>query len=27
VLNAGPLVQQSNRIPADVAQSFIAELM
>jgi 2-oxoglutarate ferredoxin oxidoreductase subunit beta len=27
VLNAGPLVHQGNRIPADVAQSFIAELM
>jgi 2-oxoglutarate/2-oxoacid ferredoxin oxidoreductase subunit beta len=27
VLNAGPLVHQNNRIPADVAQSFIEELM
>jgi 2-oxoglutarate/2-oxoacid ferredoxin oxidoreductase subunit beta len=27
VLNSGPLVHQSNRIPADIAQSFIAELM
>ena len=27
VLNAGPLVHQNNRIPADVAQKFIEELM
>ena len=27
VLSAGPLVHQSNRIPVEVAQSFIAELM
>jgi 2-oxoglutarate ferredoxin oxidoreductase subunit beta len=27
VLNAGPLVQQNNRIPAEVAQKFIEELM
>src|SRR5271169_1872661 len=27
VLNAGPLVKQDYRIPADVAKSFIAELM
>jgi 2-oxoglutarate/2-oxoacid ferredoxin oxidoreductase subunit beta len=27
VLNAGPLVKQDNRIPPDIAKSFIAELM
>jgi 2-oxoglutarate/2-oxoacid ferredoxin oxidoreductase subunit beta len=27
VLNAGPLVKQDNRIPADIAKSFIDELM
>jgi 2-oxoglutarate ferredoxin oxidoreductase subunit beta len=27
VLNAGPLVKQDYRIPADAAKSFIAELM
>ncbi|MGB8481552.1 MAG: 2-oxoacid:ferredoxin oxidoreductase subunit beta [Acidobacteriaceae bacterium] len=27
VLNAGPLVHQNNRIPADIAQKFIEELM
>jgi 2-oxoglutarate ferredoxin oxidoreductase subunit beta len=27
VLNAGPLVHQNNRIPADVAKAFIEELM
>ena len=27
VLNAGPLVHQNNRIPADVAKTFIEELM
>jgi 2-oxoglutarate ferredoxin oxidoreductase subunit beta len=27
VLNSGPLVHQSNRIPADIAKSFIDELM
>ena len=27
VLNAGPLVHQNNRIPVDVAQKFIEELM
>jgi len=26
-LNAGPLVKQDYRIPADAAKSFIAELM
>jgi 2-oxoglutarate ferredoxin oxidoreductase subunit beta len=27
VLDSGPLVQQSNRIPAEVARSFVEELM
>jgi 2-oxoglutarate ferredoxin oxidoreductase subunit beta len=27
VLKAGPLVHQDNRIPADIAKSFIDELM
>ena len=27
VLKAGPLVHQENRLPPDVAQSFIDELM